>query len=132
MSTERYDLVIIGGGIVGLSVAMAFTRRFPRLRLVLLEKESGLARHQTGHNSGVIHSGIYYKPGSIKARTCVAGAAAMIAFCQSHDIPHQVCGQVIVANTDEESSRLAALRKRGEAKGIPGLRLITREQLREH
>ena len=131
MPDQSFDLVVIGGGIVGLSVAMEMTRRFPRLRLLLLEKETKLAQHQTGHNSGVIHSGIYYKPGSIKARTCVAGAAAMIAFCQSHDIPHQVCGKVIVANSDEESSRLEELRKRGEANGIPGLRFITREELRE-
>lgn len=131
MPDQSYDLVVIGGGIVGLSVAMEMTRRFPRLRLLLLEKETKLAQHQTGHNSGVIHSGVYYKPGSIKARTCVAGAAAMIAFCQSHDIPHQVCGKVIVANSDEESSRLEELRKRGVANGIPGLRFITREELRE-
>lgn len=131
MPDQSYDLVIVGGGIVGLSVAMEMSRRFPRLRLVLLEKEAKLAQHQTGHNSGVIHSGIYYKPGSIKARTCVAGAAAMIAFCQSHNIPHQVCGKVIVANGAEEGSRLEELRKRGEANGIPGLRFLSREELRE-
>ena len=131
MPDQNYDVVVIGGGIVGLSVAMEMTRRFPRLRLVLLEKEAKLAQHQTGHNSGVIHSGIYYKPGSIKARTCVAGAAAMIAFCQSRDIPHQVCGKVIVATGDEESSRLEELRRRGEANGIPGLRFLSPEELRE-
>jgi L-2-hydroxyglutarate oxidase len=131
MPDQSYDLVVIGGGIVGLSVAMEMTQRFPQLRLVVLEKETELAQHQTGHNSGVIHSGIYYKPGSIKARTCVAGAAAMIAFCQSHDIPHQVCGKVIVANGDEEDSRLEELRKRGEANGIAGLRFLSPEELRE-
>jgi L-2-hydroxyglutarate oxidase len=131
MSTARYDLVIIGGGIIGLSVAMTFTRRFPRLRLVLLEKESGLAGHQTGHNSGVIHSGIYYKPGSIKAQTCVSGARAMVRFCQEHEIPHRICGKVIVASTPGELSSLEELRRRGEANGLISLRMLEREALRE-
>lgn len=128
---ENYDLVIIGGGIVGLSVAMAMTRSFPRLRLLLVEKENGLARHQTGHNSGVIHSGIYYKPGSVKARTCVEGAAAMVAFCREHGIPYRICGKVIVAATADELPRLEDLRQRGEANGISGLRMLTPEELRE-
>lgn len=131
MPDRSYDVVIIGGGIVGLSVGMEMTRRFPRLRLLLVEKEAKVAQHQTGHNSGVIHSGIYHKPGSLKARTCVAGAAAMIAFCQSHDIPHQVCGKVIVATNEDESGRLEELRRRGEANGIRGLRLLSSEELRE-
>jgi (S)-2-hydroxyglutarate dehydrogenase len=131
MSDDRYDLVIIGGGIVGLSVAMALTRSFPRLRLLLVEKEDGLARHQTGHNSGVIHSGIYYKPGSIKARTCVEGAAAMVAFCREHGIPCRICGKVIVASSPDELPGLEELRRRGEANGIAGLRVLNPEELRE-
>src|SRR5215469_164605 len=131
MSDNRYDVVIIGGGIVGLSVAMTLTRDLPRLRLLLLEKEESLARHQTGNNSGVIHSGIYYKPGSIKARTCVQGAAAMVAFCREHGIPHRICGKVIVASTPEELPGLEELRRRGEANGISGLRMLTPEELHE-
>jgi L-2-hydroxyglutarate oxidase LhgO len=98
---------------------------------LVVEKESGLARHQTGHNSGVIHSGIYYQPGSIKARTCVEGAAAMVAFCREHGIPYRVCGKVIVASSSEELPRLEELRRRGEANGISGLRVLTPEELRE-
>lgn len=129
---NRYDIVVIGGGIVGLSVAMEITQRLPRLQILVVEKESRLAQHQTGHNSGVIHSGIYYKPGSVKARTCVAGAAAVVEFCRRHGIPFEVCGKVIVATTnDEEVPRLKELLQRGEANGIAGLRLLTREELRE-
>src|SRR5271165_5370286 len=102
MTDSRYDVVIVGGGIVGLAVALEITRRFPRLRLLLLEKEDGVGRHQSGHNSGVIHSGVYYKPGSLKAKLCVAGAAAMVEFCREHGIAHQICGKVIVATREEE------------------------------
>jgi L-2-hydroxyglutarate oxidase len=131
MVDARYDVVVIGGGIVGLAVALEITRRFPRLRLLVVEKEERVARHQSGSNSGVIHSGVYYKPGSLKARLCVAGAAEMIAFCREHDIPYKVCGKVIVATTEEEMPRLEELRRRGEANGVIGLRLVGREELRE-
>jgi L-2-hydroxyglutarate oxidase LhgO len=131
MTDEIYDVVVIGGGIVGLSVAMDVTRRFRHLRLAVLEKESRVGRHQSGHNSGVIHSGVYYRPGSIKARTCVEGAAAMLDFCRLHGIPHEVCGKVIVATTDLELPRLNELVARGHANGVAGLRLLNREQLRE-
>jgi (S)-2-hydroxyglutarate dehydrogenase len=116
---------------VGLGVALEITRRFPRQRLLVLEKEGRIARHQSGHNSGVIHSGVYYKPGSLKARLCVRGAAAMVEFCHEHGIPHNVCGKVIVATRREELSGLAELKKRGEANGLTGLRVINSEQLRE-
>jgi L-2-hydroxyglutarate oxidase len=96
-----YDIAVIGGGIVGLSFAMQVGERFPRLRVVVLEKEAGVARHQTGHNSGVIHSGVYYKAGSLKARLCVAGAREMVEFCSRHGIPHEVCGKLIVATSSE-------------------------------
>ena len=131
MTDSRHDVVIVGGGIVGLAVALEITKRFPRLRLLLLEKEARVGQHQSGHNSGVIHSGVYYKPGSQKARLCVEGARAMIEFCRAHDIPHQVCGKVIVATYPEEFPRLEELRRRGEANGLTGLQLIGPEQLRE-
>jgi L-2-hydroxyglutarate oxidase LhgO len=131
MTCERCDVIVIGGGIVGLSVAMQITRRFPRMKLTVLEKEAAVGRHQTGHNSGVIHSGIYYQPGSIKARTCVEGATAMVEFCQAHNLPLQVCGKVIVATREAELPRLNDLLERGRANGISGLRLLNREQLRE-
>jgi (S)-2-hydroxyglutarate dehydrogenase len=131
MPNSHHDLIIIGGGIVGLGVALEIARRFPRCRLLVLEKEDRVARHQTGHNSGVIHSGVYYKPGSLKARLCVAGAAAMVEFCREHGIPYEVCGKVIVATGEDELPRLEELRRRGEANGLTGLRMIGPEELRE-
>lgn len=131
MTDSRYDVVIVGGGIVGLAVALEITKRFPRLRLLLLEKEDGVGQHQSSHNSGVIHSGVYYKPGSLKARLCVEGAQAMVEFCRAHGLPHQVCGKVIVATDEEELPRLEELRRRGEANGIGGLRLVGADELHE-
>jgi L-2-hydroxyglutarate oxidase LhgO len=131
MTDSRYQVAIVGGGIVGLALALEITQRFPRVRLLLLEKEDGVGRHQSSHNSGVIHSGVYYKPGSLKAKLCVAGAAAMVGFCREHGIPHQVCGKVIVATQEAEFPRLEELRRRGEANGLTGLRSIGPEQLRE-
>ena len=95
-----FDLAIIGGGIVGLATAYRFTRRFPGRRVVVLEKESHVAEHQTGRNSGVLHSGVYYKPGTLKAKTCRAGKQAMEAFCAAEGIAHEICGKVIVAVGD--------------------------------
>ncbi len=131
MTDSRYNVIIVGGGVVGLGVALEITRRFPHLRLLLLEKEDRVARHQSGHNSGVIHSGVYYKPGSMKARLCVAGAAAMVAFCREQGIAHEVCGKVIVATHSDELPRLEELRRRGEANGLTGLRMIGGDELRE-
>src|SRR6202021_2729852 len=131
MSETSYNAIVIGGGIVGLAVRLEITRRFPQLRLLVLEKEDRVARHQCGHNSGVIHSGVYYKPGSQKARLCVNGAAAMVAFCREHGIPHEVCGKVIVATSEAELPRLEELRQRGEANGLSGLRLIGPDEMRE-
>lgn len=131
MTDSRYSVIIIGGGVVGLGVALEITRRFPRLRLLLIEKEDRVACHQSGHNSGVIHSGVYYKPGSMKARLCVTGAAAMVEFCREHGVAHEVCGKVIVATAGDELPRLEELRRRGEANGLAGLRMIGPEELRE-
>jgi len=131
MTDSRYNVIIVGGGAVGLGVALEITRRFPRQKLLLVEKENKVARHQSGHNSGVIHSGVYYKPGSLKARLCVAGATAMVEFCREHGIPYNVCGKLIVATDEEELPRLEELRQRGEANGLTGLRLIGSQELRE-
>jgi (S)-2-hydroxyglutarate dehydrogenase len=133
MNTENeFDLVVIGAGIVGLATAMEALRRAPGLRLCVVEKEAHEAAHQTGHNSGVIHSGIYYKPGSMRAKLGVAGAAAMVDFCREHGIPHEVCGKVIVAVNDNELPALRELKRRADVNGVPGVREITPEELREY
>src|ERR1017187_10281294 len=124
--TSPYDILVIGGGIVGMSFAMQATEAFPRARVVVLEKEDGLARHQTGHNSGVIHSGVYYKAGSLKARLCVAGAREVVEFCSRHGIPYEVCGKLIVATNSEEIARLDVLLAQGVANGLEGLWLLER------
>ncbi|MGA9354328.1 MAG: L-2-hydroxyglutarate oxidase [Terriglobales bacterium] len=131
MNSPVYDIAVIGGGIVGMSFAMQAAEAFPQARIVVLEKEGGLARHQTGHNSGVIHSGVYYKPGSLKARLCVAGAREMVKFCEQHGVPHEVCGKLIVARNAAEAARLDELRARGEANGLTGLELLDRDAMRE-
>lgn len=124
------DFLIIGGGIVGLSVGMTLLENYPKARLVILEKESKVAQHQTGHNSGVIHSGIYYKPGSYKARFAKAGNASMRSFCENHDIPHDICGKVIVATNDNEIPELEKLFKRSYQNGLEAT-WLTREELLE-
>ena len=131
MAERRADIAIIGGGIVGLATAMELLVRMPSLSLVLLEKESRIAQHQTGHNSGVIHTGIYYAPGSLKARTCVAGMKRLLRFCDEHGVPYDLCGKVIVATNEEELPRLHALHERGQQNGVPGLEMIGPERLRE-
>ncbi len=113
------DVLVIGGGIVGLSTAYALTRAAPGTRVIVLEKESGTARHQTGRNSGVIHSGIYYRPGSLKARFAVRGAAEMVKFCAEYGIAHKVTGKLVVATDRDELPRLHALVQRGRENGIP-------------
>lgn len=126
-----YDLAVVGGGIIGLATAMAWQARYPGAAVTLLEKEPALASHQTGHNSGVIHSGIYYRPGSLKAKTCVEGARLMVAFCQAQGIPYKICGKLVVASTPAELPQLEALCQRGQANGVPGLRLLPPEQFQD-
>jgi L-2-hydroxyglutarate oxidase len=109
---------IIGGGILGLTTAYHLTQQFPHRRVVLLEKEAELAQHQTGHNSGVLHSGIYYKPGSLKATNCREGKQAMEAFCAAEGIDYEICGKVIVATDDSELPALQRIYERGQANGV--------------
>jgi (S)-2-hydroxyglutarate dehydrogenase len=127
----QFDLVIVGGGIVGLATGLQAIRKQPRLRLAILEKEAQIARHQSGHNSGVIHSGIYYKPGSLKAKNCVAGARRMVEFCREHSIPFEICGKVVVATDESERGGLGELMRRGTANGVPGLKMISVNELKE-
>ena len=125
-----YDYAVIGGGIVGLSTAMHVGKKFPGAKVLLLEKESSPAQHQTGRNSGVIHSGIYYKPGSFKARFAQQGARSMVKFCEEHDINHTVCGKVIVATRESELAQLDNLYKRGLENNVP-VEKVSAERVRE-
>ena len=123
------DIAIVGGGIVGLSTARTLAERHRGLRIAVIEKEADTAQHQTGNNSGVIHSGIYYRPGSLRARMAVQGSERMVAFCAEHGIPYDRCGKVIVATEDFQISALAALAQRGAANGVPGVRMIGPDEL---
>jgi len=129
---QPLDIAVVGGGIVGLATALAVTETYPRLRLAILEKESRLGTHQTGHNSGVIHSGVYYKPGSLKARLCVEGGQLMKEFCDAHGIPWEGCGKVIVATDERELPRLQSIYERGTANGLKGLRMCSGAEVAEH
>ncbi len=131
MTAARYDIVVVGAGIVGLSAAMQLLRRRPGLRLAVLDKESVIGAHQTGHNSGVLHRGIYYVPGSLKARLCVAGSEELVRFCDERGIPLERCGKVIVARNESELPGLEELHRRGAANGVPGLERIGPERLAE-
>jgi L-2-hydroxyglutarate oxidase len=125
------DIIVVGAGIVGLSTAYKLSLAYPNARITVLEKEDRVAPHQTGHNSGVIHSGIYYVPGSYKARNCVDGRHQLVEFCQQHDIAHDVCGKVIVATDEEELPRLDAIYERGLENEIEGIQKIGPERLKE-
>jgi (S)-2-hydroxyglutarate dehydrogenase len=130
--SESYHIAIVGAGIVGLATANALLDKNRKTRLVILEAEDRVGAHQTGHNSGVIHSGLYYKPGSLKARSCVEGREAMYRFCEAHDIPHERCGKIVVATAEAELPRLEELRRRGEANGLQNLEWLSKEQIREY
>lgn len=124
-------VAIIGGGIVGLATAYRLLQRIPASKVLVLEKESGPGRHQTGHNSGVLHCGLYYAPGSARARMAVQGIRSMAAFCAEHDVPYELCGKVVVAAKEEEIPRLNALFERGKANGLEGLQVLRPEQISE-
>lgn len=129
MSSKR--VIIIGGGLVGLGTAYKLSSRCPSARLTVLEKENKVCAHQSGHNSGVLHSGLYYKPGSLKARLAVSGIREMVAFCQQHAVPHEICGKLVVAADESEVPRLRGLHERGTQNGLEGLQLLNREQMLE-
>lgn len=125
------QIIIIGGGLVGLATALKLAGRTPGVRITVLEKEAAVCQHQSGHNSGVLHAGLYYKPGSLKARLAVSGIQEMIAFCRDHDVPHEICGKLVVATNDSELPRLRDLHARGQQNGLQGLRLLSRDEMRE-
>lgn len=127
----KRDLVVVGGGILGLATAWRLLETRPQLKILLLEKEPALAAHQTGHNSGVLHSGLYYKPGSKKAMLSVSGLREMVAFCREHGIAHEQCGKIVVATDEAELPRLENLWERGNANGLLGLRKLNPEQIKE-
>ncbi|HZU81758.1 MAG TPA: L-2-hydroxyglutarate oxidase [Polyangiaceae bacterium] len=131
MQSDQVDVVVIGGGVVGLASSLALLAARPGASLAVLEKEPMLAAHQTGHNSGVIHAGLYYKPGSLKATTCARGRVLLERFCEEHGVPFERCGKVVVATRDEEVPRLEELERRGRANGLTGIRRISIEELRE-
>src|SRR3954452_19990028 len=131
MTDYNYDIAVIGGGIVGTATAMQISLKYPNYRVGVVEKEDHLAEHQSGHNSGVIHSGIYYAPGSLKAKNCVVGAESMKRFCDENEIVYDLCGKVIVAIDQDELPRLDELFRRGTANGVPGLQMIDQARLKE-
>ncbi|HRP04826.1 MAG TPA: FAD-dependent oxidoreductase, partial [Opitutaceae bacterium] len=125
------NVVIVGGGIVGLATALAVKERQPGARVILLEKEPDCGRHQSTHNSGVLHAGLYYRPGSLKAKFAVEGIRRMTRFCEQHAIAHQICGKLVVATTPHEVVRLKALLERGTANGLRGLEWLASDALKE-
>lgn len=132
MSARPYDVAIIGGGLIGLATARALQETSPRCTLIVLEAEPHLAAHQSGRNSGVIHSGLYYRPGSLKARTCVEGRRALFRFLEEHHIPHEQCGKLVIATSASELPILADLERRGHINGLRGLRWLRAEEIPEH
>jgi L-2-hydroxyglutarate oxidase len=131
VATKQFDVTIIGAGIVGLATAYKLLVKQPDLRLAILEKEPETARHQTGHNSGVIHSGIYYKPGSLKALNCRQGYQELLEFAKANHIQYEICGKVIVATRDEELPILEGIFERGQKNGLEGIHPLTKEELKE-
>ncbi|MBK5275501.1 MAG: L-2-hydroxyglutarate oxidase [Desulfuromonadales bacterium] len=127
---QAVDVAVIGGGVVGTATAMALLERYPGLEVIVLEKENRLAAHQTGHNSGVIHSGLYYRPGSLKARTCASGRDALYSFCEEHGIAHERCGKIVVATSENEIPALDSLELRGRENGLEGLERLDGQGLR--
>ena len=127
-----YDVIVVGGGIVGLATAFQVLKNRPGTKLLLLEKEDSLAAHQTGHNSGVIHSGLYYKPGSLKALNCIRGYNMLVDFCEQENLPYDLCGKVVVATEEHELPILKGLFERGKENGLDGLKMLNSEEIREY
>jgi len=130
--SSKYDLIIVGGGIVGLATALRVLEQKPNLKVMILEKESSIGQHQTSHNSGVIHSGIYYKPGSLKAKNCISGYHQLIEFCDTHGIKYDICGKIVVATDEYQLPQLDELRRRGEANGLTGIRVLEKEEIHDY
>ena len=126
-----YDIAIVGGGIVGAATMYKLQDRYPDLKIVLFEKEKGLADHQTGNNSGVIHSGLYYKPGSLKATNCIKGRHEIVAFAKEHKIRHDVCGKVVVATDESERPNMERIFKTGLENEIEGIEMLNGDQIKE-
>ena len=129
--SKVYDIIIVGGGIVGLATAYKLQKKHPHLTLAVLEKEERLAFHQTGRNSGVIHSGLYYRPGSYRANNCVSGRKQIIAFAKEYNIEHDICGKIVVATDEEELPRLEKIRENGLKNGLEGIEIIDQERIKE-
>src|SRR6218665_676576 len=127
-----YDIIVIGGGIVGLATALKIKQGNPALKLLIIEKENKVAQHQTGHNSGVIHSGLYYKPGSLKATNCIRGYEMLLDFCNKEEIKYDLCGKIVVATRPEQISILDGLYERGAQNGLDGFKMLNAEQLKEY
>lgn len=128
----KYDIVIVGGGIVGLGTALSILEKRPASKVLVLEKESGVAQHQTGNNSGVIHSGLYYKPGSLKAKNCIDGYNLLIDFCKTNDVPFELCGKIVVATEEKEIPLLKNLFDRGAQNGLKGFKMLSASELKEY
>lgn len=128
----KFDIAIIGAGIVGLATALKIKEKSPGSKLVIIDKEKDVAAHQTGHNSGVIHSGLYYKPGSLKATNCINGYHLLVDFCEQFEVPYELCGKVVVATTKEEIPLLNGLFTRGVANGLEGLKMLDKNEIKEH
>ena len=131
MENNRFDIIIIGGGVVGLASAYKINLKYPNKKILVLEKENKIAFHQTGHNSGVIHSGLYYKPGSYKAKTCVDGRRELVAFAKEHHIPHDICGKIVVATEKSELEQMNRVFNNGLANGVEGIEKINAQQIKD-
>lgn len=131
MQSIKYDIAIVGGGIVGMSTAYKIQKKYPKLNLIILEKEKELAFHQTGRNSGVIHSGLYYTPGSYRAKNCVDGRVQLVEFAKKYDIKHDVCGKIVLAVNQKESKQLITLKQKGEKNGLTNLEIIDMKKVKE-